>query len=189
MAPELFGTDKIKSGLSTRDSDTFALGMVTFEVRTVHGEGFHDFDTSPCAPPQVFTGHLPFPENKARGVIMKKIIDGERPPRPPEGKDLGLSDKLWEIVRSSLAHEVEKRPSVSAFVDFLEKATPDISMLKELTEFDANSEEHIQMIRHMFGYGDNTLLGMREEETLVVIEVFDQVNHLARHSFTPLEHF
>jgi len=32
MAPELFGIDEGTSGLSTRQSDVFALGMVTFEV-------------------------------------------------------------------------------------------------------------------------------------------------------------
>ena len=62
------------------------------------------------------------------------------------------------------------------FVDFLKKATPDIAMLEELAEFDANSEEHIGKLHRMFEYRDNTLLGMRENETLVVIEVFDRVS-------------
>ena len=37
MAPELFniGTEG-ESGLSTRESDVFALGMVAFEVRNVY---------------------------------------------------------------------------------------------------------------------------------------------------------
>ena len=109
---------------------------------------------------------------------MKKIMAGERPSRPPEGKELGLSDELWELIRSSLAHEADRRPSVSRFVDFLEEATPDITMLKELTEFDADSEEHLQKLRHMFECGDNTLLGMREDETLTVIEVFDRVSFI-----------
>jgi len=116
---------------------------------------------------------------------MKKIIGGERPPRPPKEKKLGLSDELWEVVQASLAQEVKERPSVSTFVDSLEEATPDVTVLKQLTEFDLNSEEHVQMLHHMLGYGDNTLLGMREEETLVVIEVFDRVNLLAHHSLHP----
>ena len=115
---------------------------------------------------------------------MKKILDGEKPPRPPKGKKLGFSDDLWEVVQYSLAHKVEERPPVSMFLDTLEEVTPDIAALKELTEFDANSEEHIQELRRMFGYGDNTLLGMREEETLVIIEVFDRVN-LTRHVSHP----
>ena len=106
---------------------------------------------------------------------MKRITDGEKPSRPPKAKKLGLSDELWEIVQSSLAYEVEERPPVSTFVDFLGKAIPDIAVLEGLTEFDANSEDDIQELRHMFGYGDNTLLGMREKEILLLIEVFDRV--------------
>ena len=116
---------------------------------------------------------------------MKKIIDGERPLRPTKGKKLGLSDELWEIIQSSLAHRVEERPSVPKFVDFLKKATPDIAMLEELAEFDANSEEHIGKLYRMFEYRDNTLLGMRENETLVVIEVFDRVS--PHHLLAPLK--
>lgn len=126
--------------------------------------------------PQVFTGQVPFPENKSMAVVMKRIINGERPQRPRQGETLGLSDELWEVIRSSLACELERRPSASTFVGSLEKATPDIAVLKELTKFDANSEGHIQKLRHMFELGDNTLLGMREKETLTVIEVFDQVS-------------
>ena len=44
MAPELFDiNDEGKSGLSTRQSDVFALGMVTFEVRNAHWEIFSQF--------------------------------------------------------------------------------------------------------------------------------------------------
>ena len=106
---------------------------------------------------------------------MKRITDGERPSRPSGGKKLGLSDELWEVIQSSLAQEAEERCPLSRFINFLEKATPDTAVLKALAEFDANNEEHITKLRRMFGCGDNTLLGMREEETLTVIEVFDRV--------------
>jgi serine/threonine protein kinase len=195
MAPELFTiNNKGKSGLPTCESDAFALGMVTFEARNVCREIlFHDSETPFCAFFQVFTGRVPFAEDRAEDrtsvMIMKKITDGERPPRPPEGKNLGLSDEFWKVIQSSLAHEVEKRPPVETFVVLLEKATPNITVLEELTNFDANSEDDIQKLRHMFGYGDNTLLGMRENETLAVVEVFDRVSPLAHHSSMSLERF
>ena len=72
------------------------------------------------------------------------------------------------------------------FVEFLEKATPNIAMLKELTEFDANSEDDIQKLRNVFEYKDNTLFGMREDEALVVIEVLDRVGFLVRPSVAVL---
>ena len=120
-------------------------------------------------------------------MVMKRIVDGVRPSRPQRGKKLGLSDELWELIQSSLVHEAERRPPVSTFVDYLEKATPDIAVLKELIEFDANSKEHVQKLHHMFEYEDNLLLGMREEETLVVIEVFDRASLFAHYLFAPLE--
>jgi len=182
MAPELFGISEGTSGLSTRQSDVFALGMVTFEVGNVyHGGLLHGSESLSCTFPQVFTGRAPFSENKVSGIVTKMITDGERLPRPPGGKKLGLSDELWEVIQSSLAHKAEERPPVSTFVDFLEHVTPDIAILEGLTEFDANSEEHVQELRRMFEYADNTLLGMREEETLIVVEVFDRVNLLFRH--------
>jgi len=107
---------------------------------------------------------------------MEKIKEGQGPLRPPESTGLGPSDEIWVVIQSSLVREVEKRPPASAFVEWFEAANPSTAVLKELTKFDANSEDDIQKLRRMLGYGDNTLLGMREEESLVVIEVFDQVD-------------
>jgi hypothetical protein len=109
-------------------------------------------------------------------MVMKKITDGERPKRPQKSAGLGLSDELWAVVDSSLAREAGNRPPITAFVDLLERANPDISVLEKLTNFDASSDEDITKLRHIFGYRDNTLLGMREDETLVLIEVFDRVS-------------
>lgn len=173
MAPELSSSNKGKYGLSTYKSDSFALGVVTFEVKKVQRGGPFHGSKHPYTFLQVFTG-----------VPMKKIKAGEQLLRPSEGKELGLSDELWELVQSSLTHEVEKRPPVSAFLDFLEKATPNISVLRELVEFDVNSEDDIKKLRHMFEHEDNTLLGMREGETLMVIEIFDRVKPLTQHLFT-----
>ena len=52
MAPELFniGTEGI-SGLSTYESDVFALGMVTFEVKGVYIESLRMVLRLPLVPP------------------------------------------------------------------------------------------------------------------------------------------
>ena len=138
---------------------------------------FRGFETLSCTF-QIFTGQVPFTEDEASAVVMKKITGGERPPRPPNGKGLGLSDEFWEIIQSSLTHETKERPPVETFVTFLEKATPDMAVLKELIEFDANSEGDIQKLRKIFQNENNTLFGMRKDETLVAIEVFDRVSFL-----------
>jgi len=182
MAPELIKSDdEEKSGLSTYASDVFALGMVTFEVSIVpRGRSFHGVLTPRRTFRQIFTGQVPFPEFKTSAVVMKKIVNGERPQRPPKGKKFGLSDEFWEVIKCSSAHKAEERPSVGKFVEFLEKATPDMALLKELTEFDANSKDDIQKLHKMFEHAENALSGMREEETLIVIEVFDRVGFFIR---------
>lgn len=76
---------------------------------------------------------------------------------------------------ASWRHQVTHRPSSSTFVKLLEGANPDIATLEELTGFDENSEQHTNQLHLIFGYKDNTLFGMRENETLVLIEVFDKV--------------
>ena len=190
MAPELFtGTDG-NFGLPTCKSDIFALGMVTFEVRGIRrGRPSHFAEIPYYTFLQVFTGQLPFSgisiSNSSQ--VALSIINGKRPPRPREGKELGLSDGLWEFIQLLLAHEAEERPSVSTFADFLEKTIRDFAVLTELTELDANSEEDIQKLRRLFGYGDDTFLGMRESETLVVVEVFDRVSLLVHCLSKPLQ--
>ena len=143
---------------------------------------FDGFESPPCTSLQVFTGQVPFVEYKASAMVMKMIIDGKRPQKPSKVKKLGLSDEFWEIIQSSLVREVEKRPPVGRFIEFLKKATPEIAVLEGLAEFDANSEGDVQKLRHMFGYGDNALLGMREDETLALIEVLDRVGLPVQHS-------
>ena len=133
MSPELLDMTRGEFGLPTRESDVFALGMVTFEVRNIHrARSSHGFETPSRTLLQVFTGQVPFPEHQSLAIVMKRIVYGERPPRPRRGGELGLSDELWEFIQSSLVHEAEERPSAFAFVDFLERVTPDIAALKEL---------------------------------------------------------
>ena len=122
----------------------------------------------------MFTGKVPFSENKVF-LVTKKIADGERPPRPSKTTRLGLSDELWASIESLWAHEVADRPPASTFVDLLERVNPDIDSLEELTSFDPDSEEHLTKLQSIIKYRDNTLFGMREDESLVLIKLFDRV--------------
>ena len=117
---------------------------------------------------------MPFSENKVF-LATKKIADGERPPRPSKTTRLGLSDELWALIESSWAHEAVDRPPASTFVDILKRVNPDIESLEELTSFDPDSEEYLTKLQSIIRYRDNTLFGMREDESLVLIKVFDRV--------------
>ncbi|KAF9789355.1 kinase-like domain-containing protein [Thelephora terrestris] len=156
MAPELLGLEQNpnKRCLPTPQSDAFALGMVAIEV---------------------FTGQVPFPELTRPFAVTIKLVDGERPPRPPKASRLGLSNELWAAVQSLWAHEPGDRPPLITFVDLLKRFNPDMGLLEELKEFDANSDKHIEKLNNILHYGDNALFGMREDESLVLIELFDRV--------------
>lgn len=114
---------------------------------------------------------MPFPEIRELGAI-REIMDGKRPPRPPNAANLGLSDELWAVIQCLWAHEAGDRPPVSTFADLLGRATPD-ALLEGLMEFDVNSEQHITRLQSLMDYGDNLLFGMGE--SLVLIDVFDRV--------------
>lgn len=118
---------------------------------------------------------MPFSESERSYVVIRKIAGGERPPRPPKSTRLGLSDELWAVIQASWRHELAERSALSTFVDLLERANPDIATLEELTGFDENSDDHLAKLHTIFGYSNNTLFGMREKETLVLVEVFDRV--------------
>ena len=134
----------------------------------------------------MFTGQVPFLENEGF-VVTEKIADGERPSRPPKTTKLGLSDELWAAIQSLWAHDASKRPPLSTLVDLLEGANPEIALFEGLRKFEADSEEHIKNLQRVFDYGDNALLGMREEESLVLIEVFDRVGFTVPHAAPLLE--
>jgi len=56
-------------------------------------------------------------------AVMLRVIQGERPARPEEAIELGLTDDLWELIRSAWAQDAEHRPPVEKIVDFLLRAT------------------------------------------------------------------
>ena len=107
--------------------------------------------------------------------MTRKIANGERPSRPPNTEKLEISNELWTAIQSLWVHEADHRTPLSTFVGLLERANPDIALLEELMEFDGSSEEHIKNLHLVFEYEENTLLGMREYESLVLMGVFNRV--------------
>jgi hypothetical protein len=132
---------------------------------------------------------VPSPENERSYAVTRKTLDGERLPRPNNSTVLGLSDELWALIQASWSHEADDQPLLSTFIELLERANPDIAMLKKLTRFDERSDKHINKLRTMFEYGDNTLLGMRKNESLILIEVFDRVSTYSSLSPSPTTYY
>lgn len=60
------------------------------------------------------------------------------------------------------------------------QVAPDIAVLKNSPSL-TQTWGDVQKLRCMFWYGNNRLLGMREDETFVVIGVFDRVGFPVQH--------
>ena len=100
MSPELlhpqhFGFEQSRP---TRDSDCYALGMVILEV---------------------LTGESPFARDK-EFIVMRKVIDGERPERP-EG--VWFTDELWKTLEQCWLPQPKDRPAVQAVLECLEEVS------------------------------------------------------------------
>ena len=103
MSPELFYPDEsgLKAARPTKQSDCYAFGMVIYEVIS----GYAPFVPFHCC------------------VVMRKIIEGERPLRPngPEGSQ--FTDDLWQTLNWCWAAQPQSRPSVTTVLECLENVS------------------------------------------------------------------
>ena len=101
MSPELLDPDKFgfKNSRPTKESDCYALGMVVLEV---------------------LTSQPPFPRYTGL-VVMRKVIDGERPGRPQGAGAAWFTDDLWGTLEQCWSPQPKVRPTVETILDRLEQ--------------------------------------------------------------------
>ncbi|KAF9647120.1 kinase-like protein [Thelephora ganbajun] len=92
MAPELLVPSRFKLDkcTPTKEADVYAVAMVIY---------------------QVLTGTLPFGKRSGPDVTFK-VLGGDKPPKPANALELGLSDKVWELLEDCWQTERTLRPSV-----------------------------------------------------------------------------
>lgn len=56
-------------------------------------------------------------------AVVAKVMSGIRPERPTDASLLGLSDVVWQVVRTCWIQERDERPTVAAVLQCLNKAT------------------------------------------------------------------
>jgi len=103
MSPELLALDhsRLKNNRPTKQSDCYAFGMVIYEV---------------------LSGRAPFsPFNHY--IVIRKVVDGERPERPKGVEGVWFTDDLWRMLSQSWAPQPESRPSVAAVLECLERVS------------------------------------------------------------------
>jgi len=92
MSPELlnskiFGLNLIRK---TKSSDSYALGMVIYEV---------------------LSGQVPFFQHHGY-IAVRKVLDGERPERPQGARRGWFTDDVWRILEHCWQPKPTDRPSV-----------------------------------------------------------------------------
>ena len=103
MSPELLDPDRFGSegGRPTKESDYYALGMVILEV---------------------LSGQAPFPRDGGL-VVMRKVIEGERPGRPQGPEGTWFTDDLWETLGQCWSPRPKDRPTVETVFECLERVS------------------------------------------------------------------
>jgi len=103
MSPELLDPDQFGrgDGRPTKDSDCYALGMVILEVLT-------------SKPPFLNDNNL---------IVMRKIIEGERPGRPQGKREVWFTEDLWEMLERCWSPQPEERPAIDAVLQCLRQGS------------------------------------------------------------------
>ena len=103
MSPEILNPEMFdfKDSRLTNESDCYALGMVVLEVLS---------GRSPFAPDKDF-------------IVMRKVIDGERPGKPEGPEGAWFTDDLWRMLELCWATPPKSRPSIEAVLECLERVS------------------------------------------------------------------
>ena len=103
MSPELL--DPIRFGFNdsrpTEESDCYALGMVILEV---------------------LSGQVPFTRDCNEFMVMRKVVEGERPGRP-RGTEGWFTNDLWGMLELCWSPKPESRPTIKTILERLEQAS------------------------------------------------------------------
>ncbi|KAF7373429.1 Non-specific serine/threonine protein kinase [Mycena sanguinolenta] len=101
MAPELIDPSRWKDEFPRTASDVYAFGCVCFEL---------------------YTGQPPFANLPELSVLMK-VIEGERPERPPGPP--AMSDELWQHVTVYWSNDPSARPTSQIIVQNMIRPDPE----------------------------------------------------------------
>ncbi|KAF9646803.1 kinase-like protein [Thelephora ganbajun] len=103
MSPELLDPDQfgIKDSRATKESDCYALGMVVYEV---------------------LSGRAPFTPLKDI-IVMRKVIEGDRPERPDGPEGTWFTDDLWRTLNLCWEAQRGSRPGIGVVLECLERVS------------------------------------------------------------------
>ena len=123
MSPELLDPERFGASddRPTKKSDSYALGMVVYEVRPgVSVPTLGVFELTIC---QVLSGNSPYWDVKNEGTLIYVIMEGYRPKKPDAAESLGFTNELWKTVQRCWLTEASARPDVKTILTHLNHAT------------------------------------------------------------------
>lgn len=125
MSPELLPTDQrdLKDSRPTKKSDCYALGMVIYEV---------------------LDGQAPFGSYK-EAIVMRKIIEGERPERPGGAQGVLFADDLWKMLNLCWEKNPENRPDIEVVSKTLNQISGTWESLPPQTVEDGEGESGLDL--------------------------------------------
>ena len=88
LVPSLFNLEK---GVPSKEADIYALGMTVY---------------------QVLTGRWPF-FPKRETEITHAIVSGERPSKPENANEIGLTEVVWDLLEECWREDRTTRPDIS----------------------------------------------------------------------------
>ena len=113
VAPEIF-----EGQPSTKEADIYSYGMIAWEASG------HNMKLSLLLPVQIFANEPPFAEARMSLHVVRKVLDKERPRRPPQASEYGMTDDLWKIVERCWDTTPDTRPSAAQIKPEIEKIWP-----------------------------------------------------------------
>jgi len=96
QAPELFELFDDEEPVNTRASDVYGWACACYEI---------------------FTDLLPFSEDRTEQTVLRKVLSGARPTRPPRIMEQliarGLTDNIWALMNDCWERDPDNRPSMT----------------------------------------------------------------------------
>lgn len=92
----------------------------------------------------MFSGNIPFHEQKADTAVLLSLLQQRRPARPSDAlsKWRGLGDEVWTIVETCWAHDSTNRPTARQAVELLQSLPNRCIDRRPVDTFSANLLPH-----------------------------------------------
>ena len=96
MAPELLVPAKfgLEKEVPSKEADIYALGMTVYHV---------------------LTGKWPFFPKRDTEIVYAVML-GERPPKPEDAEELGMTGAMWDLLEDTWREERTERPEISTIL-------------------------------------------------------------------------